>query len=147
MMDIVPTVVDGAVVCYLEKPCHSTLASCPDCAELAASIHNWVVTSEVPYVILDFKDKQGICSSFFEAMLQMLRRFHTPFLFAGIMEKHRWVFDAYNYTNRWPLFMSAEDAIRALRIRYPSLTEAPFNDRLFLGQSIYDSQLHADYRV
>ncbi|MFK7871699.1 MAG: hypothetical protein AB8C84_00815 [Oligoflexales bacterium] len=147
MMEIVPKVVDGAVVCYLEQSCSSTASHCTECSELAASIHNWVVTSEVPYVVLDFQDKQGVCSSFLESMLQMRRRFHTPFLFAGVMEKNRWVFDAYDYCRQWPIFMSSEDAIRALRIRHPSLTEAPFRDSLFLGQSIYESQLHADYRV
>ena len=58
MMDIMPTMVDGAVVLQLTNDCSVKLLDCEDCSTLTINIHNWVKQTEVPYLILDLEERK-----------------------------------------------------------------------------------------
>jgi hypothetical protein len=59
----------------------------------------------------------------------------VPFLFAGIVERPRRVLESYNYQEQFPLFVNPEDAVRALRLHLPELTEVDLQ-KVNFGSSI-----------
>ena len=125
MMDIVPTMVDGAVILSLSGDCPQKLSECECCFTLTIHLHNWVKQTQMSYLIVDFEERKNICSGFFKEIIQLRKRLKMPFLFVGIVERYRSLLDAYNCSTIYPTFLTPEDAVRALRIQNPGLTEIP----------------------
>jgi len=135
MFQLVPELIDGAVVCNVIKTAEKN--SLDLSVELALCLHNWIKQTELPYLILDLQDEKEVCEVFLSEVLQLRRRFKIPFLFAGVMERPRKVLEAYEYSRDFPIFITPEDAVRAIRMEYPGLTEIK-SQKVTLGKSIWE---------
>ena len=122
-MDIIPTLIDGAVVCSLQNECSEKDRWCEKCMDLSVMLHNWVKVTNLSYLIFDFSDEKLVCPAFLEGLVLMRKRLRFPCLFAGALEQTRQFLESHNYGQSYPLFVVPEDAIRALRMQHPGLTE------------------------
>ena len=77
------------------------------------AVHNWLITTEVGYLIVDFQDEKDICKTVLEELLQLRKRLRIPFLFAGLMERPRKYLTSYAY-NEYPFFDTPEEAVALL---------------------------------
>ena len=136
MMDLIPVAVDGAVVLNLKNTCDSKSPSCEPCVHLLLNVHNWIKHTDLEYVIVDFQDEKDICPSFLEEILFLRKRLKGPFLFAGVMERPQNYLENFSYKDAYPLFVTPEDAVRALRIQHPGLTERPVAAPIDFGNSL-----------
>jgi len=118
MMELVPQKVEDAVIFSLAKGCHN---KCDDCGELAVSMHNLLLSSELKYVIIDLQDEKHVCDSFPEQVIQLWKRLRIPFLFAGAMPSVEKILSGHGYFNFYQTYLSGEEAIAALRAKQPEL--------------------------
>lgn len=139
MIELMPELIDGAVVTSVCSPCGSKSNDCELCQEQLVYVHNWLVETELKYLIIDLQDEKDICSGFLQAVLHLKKRLRFPFLFAGVVERPREILVRYNYSD-FPIFVSPEDAVRALRMSYPQLTETPL-DKIEFGALIAGARL------
>ena len=123
MMDLIPVLIDGAVVLNLQNSCENKSLNCEACTHLILNVHNWIRHADLEYVVIDLQDEKDICPSFLEELLLLRKRLRCPFLFAGVMERPQNYLESYNYGFAYPVIITPEDAVRALRIQYPGLTE------------------------
>lgn len=121
-MDLVPEKLNGAVVFNIINSCNANKAICGNCADFAVGIHNWMMSSEVRYVLVDLQDEKEICGAFLEELMQLSKRLRVPFLLAGVMEKPRRILESYDFMNRWPLFTTPEEAVTYLDKNFPGTT-------------------------
>lgn len=137
MMELVPEQVEGAIVLNVISACPFDMSGCGSCPEYAVGIHNWLMLTELKYLVVDLQDEKEVCPSFLEELLQLRKRLRIPFLFAGVMDKPRKVLESYNFltTNPFPPFTSPEQAIKALRSKTPNLDES-FNTNMKIGEPI-----------
>jgi len=142
MLQLVPEEVDGAVVCNVIKTGEKLQGDFS--VEIALSLHNWIKQAEIPYLILDLQDEKDICEIFLSEVLQLRRRLRVPFLFAGVMERPRKVLEAYEYERDFPIFVTPEDAVRALRMQYPGVTESVSSSKVVLGKAIWEPKLSSE---
>ena len=136
MMDIIPTLVDGAVICTLENDCSYKTRGCQDCDQLVIKIHNWLKYTSLEYMIFDLQDEKEVCPTFLQELMQLRKRLRIQLLFAGVMEQARKLLEGFNYGDTFPIFLSPEDAIRALRMQNPGLTEAPLKSAVLFNSSL-----------
>ncbi len=136
MMDIIPTLVDGAVICTLVNSCDYKTRLCPDCDHLVIKIHNWLKHTALEYMILDLQDEKEICPSFLQDIMQLRKRLRVHLLFSGVMAQSRRLLEGFNYGDTFPIFLTPEDAVRALRMQNPGLTEAPLKTQVSFGNSL-----------
>jgi hypothetical protein len=139
MMDLIPVLVDGAIVLNLQNSCQSKSDSCEPCSQLILYTHNWLKTVELEYAVFDLLDEKTICPTFLEELLQLRKRLKFPFLFSGVMEQARRHIERFNYQDHYPLFISPEDAIRALRIQHPGITESSNRSAINFGLTVLTS--------
>ena len=118
-MDLVPENLSGAVVFNLLNSCAVNKLACGSCAEFVVAIHNYLMNSDVRYVLLDLQDEKDICPAFLEELMQLAKRLRVPFLLAGVMDRPRRILESYDFTRRWPLFSTPEDAIAYLEAHHP----------------------------
>jgi hypothetical protein len=138
-MDLVPENLGGAVVFNLNSSCGSSKTVCGNCGEFAVAIHNWLMNTEVRYVLLDLQDEKEICPAFLEEVMQLSKRMRIPFLFAGVMEKPRKILEAYDFMRRWPIFITPEEAVSYLEEKHPGTTKVSL-DGLEFGIAIATSR-------
>ena len=136
MIDLIPTVVDGAVVFNLRNSCPTKSMQCETCPIVSIYFHNWIKISQIEYIVFDFMDEKDICPVFLEEIQQLRKRIQIPFLFSGVMHRPREVLEQFNYSERYPIFVTPEDAVRAVRMQHPGLTETVPKLPLIFGQSL-----------
>ena len=113
MMDLIPENYRGIVVLNLDckEPCDEM--ECRDCTDIGGVVHNWLMSSELPYMIVDLQDEKDICSTFLIELLQLQKRVGFPLLFTGVMEKARLILNSYSYSvNNQPYFSTPEEAVK-----------------------------------
>lgn len=118
-MDFVPEIVDGAVILNAVDIC-TTGSECRSCSELAVGVHNWLISHELRYLIVDFQDEKEVCSTMLTELLQLRKRLRFPFLFCGMMENPRKFLKSYAYDD-YPFFAIPEEAVSYLKGVNPSL--------------------------
>jgi hypothetical protein len=121
-MELVPENLNGAVVFNIISSCGANKSVCGNCADFAVSIHNWMMNSEVKYVLVDMQDEKEICGAFLEELMQLSKRLRVPFLLAGVMEKPRRILESYDFVSRWPIFATPEEAVAYLDKNFPGTT-------------------------
>ncbi len=136
MMDIIPTLIDGAVICTLHNECSYKARACPECEQLVIKLHNWLKHTSLEYMVFDFQDEKEVCPTFLQELMQLRKRLRIQLLFAGVMEQPRKHLEGFNYGETFPIFLSPEDAIRALRMQNPGLTEAPLKAPVMFNTSL-----------
>jgi hypothetical protein len=138
-MDLIPENLGGAVVFNLLNSCGANKAVCGNCADFAVAIHNFLMTTDIRYVLVDLQDEKEICPAFLEELMQLAKRQRVPFLLAGVMDKPRRILESYDFTSRWPLFVTPEEAVAYLEKTYPGSTRVAL-DGVEFGVAIASSR-------
>jgi hypothetical protein len=126
-MELVPEIVNNALVFNVINSCNANRNICGNCADFAVAVHNTLMNTEVKYVLIDLQDEKEICPAFLEELMQLAKRLKFPFLFTGVMDKPKKTLDSYAFGNRHPLFESPEDAIAYLDKNFPGMTRVSLN--------------------
>ena len=130
-MDLVPENLNGAVIFNLNNSCCANRLICGNCGDFPVAIHNWLVGSDVRYVLLDFQDEKEVCPTFLEELVQLAKRLRIPFLLVGVMERAKRVLDSYEFTKKWPVFVTPEDAVAYLDEKFPATTKVSLDGLQF----------------
>jgi hypothetical protein len=138
-MDLVPFSIDGALVFVLQTKDYR-LELNEKAADLTIQFHNWVKLVGLNYVVFDFADMKEIDNCFLVEIMQLRKRLQVPFLFSGVSSSVCKIIASYGYKEKYPFFINPEDAVRALRIQNPGLTECMNLDDINFGVSICDSR-------
>ena len=139
MMEVIPIIVDGAVVLNLDNSCMTKSSNTEHSSRLVIHIYNWVKKVGLEYIIIDLQEEKTICSTFLVELMQIKKRLNYPFLFCGVMEQARNILTSYNCDQVYPFFVTPEDAIRALRIQNPGLTEIKISRMDSFGRGLVES--------
>ncbi len=113
-MELVPENLGGSVVFNVQSSCGANKAICGNCGDFAIAVHNWVMNTDIKYVVIDLQDEKEICPAFLEEILQLGKRLRFPFVFAGVMDKPQRVLESYNYGNRASTFVTPQEALAYL---------------------------------
>ena len=134
MIDVVPTLVDGAVVFNF----HHDLYSCQEEPEnsFVHMFHNWLKKLGLEYVIFDLQEEKYFKGEFLKELIQLRKRLKIHFLFSGVSEDAQELLESYNCTQFFPFFLTPEDAVRALRMQHPGMTESPIRGSIKFGSSL-----------
>lgn len=138
-MDIIPTMVDGAVVlnlCHLDLYTKDNKKEDEESTRLVIYIHNWVKQIKLEYLVFDFQEEKHINQSFLVELMQLKKRLRIPFLFSGVLNESKKILESYSCQDSYPLFWTPSDAIRALRIQHPGITENNAKNNISFGQSL-----------
>jgi hypothetical protein len=133
-MDFIPSLVNGGVVLNPVTVCNFGGPDCKSCPDVSVGIHNWLVSTELNYLIVDFQDEKDVCPTVLSELIQLRKRLGYPFLFVGLMERPRAFLASYNY-RYYPVFNMPEDAIAYLKEEHLSLFDANLN-RVRFGEII-----------
>lgn len=98
MVELVPIRADDAIVLNVAKHCRFCRADCRDCCDIGVAVHNWLISTELRYVIIDLQDEKDVCPTFLQEIIQLRKRLRMPFLFAGVMDRPLKVLNDYSYT-------------------------------------------------
>ena len=139
MMDLVPVMVDGAVVLNLLNRCDVKQNDCENCMKLIVYLHNWVKFVNIEYLVFDFQEEKDICPGFMLEFMQLRKRLKISFLFSGVMKQTQSILDSYKCNDTFPSFWTPEDAIRAIRIQNPGVTETTLKNAVDFGRPIGDA--------
>lgn len=143
MLEFVPEKVDRAVVMNVfqnQQPMTAAItpASVVDGfvgADFVVAVHNWIIGTQLRYVIFDFQDEKDVPADFVEELMQLMKRMRIPFLFTGVMQRPKDLLKSYDYTSKFPIFATSEEAITFLESKYPTLLGAP-HDGIVFGSPI-----------
>jgi hypothetical protein len=136
-MDLVPFSIDGALVFVLQTD-KAPVEGNEKIISLTIQLHNWVKLVGLNYVVFDFSDLKEIENRFLIETMQLRKRIDVPFLFSGVSSLVCKVIGSYGYKEKYPFFVTPEDAIRALRIQNPGITECISLEDINFGVSICD---------
>lgn len=134
-MEIIPTLINGAVVLDVHSVCTSNTNTCRACPEQAVGIHNWLLSTGVKYVIVDFQDEKDVCKSILIELLQLRKRLNIPFIFVGLMDRPRETLVSHAYTG-YPFFSAPEEAALHLRQMHSDLYEQVHHEKVVFDQAI-----------
>lgn len=143
MLEFVPERVDRAVIMNViqnQQPMAAPVAptSVVDSfvgADFVVAVHNWLIGTQLRYVIFDFQDEKDVPADFVEELMQLMKRMRIPFLFTGVMQRPKALLMSYDYTSKFPIFTSIEEAVSFLESKYPSLLTVP-HDGITFGTPI-----------
>lgn len=122
-MELVPEVVNNALVFNLINSCNANRNICGNCADFAVAVHNTLMNTEVRYVLVDLQDEKEVCGAFLEELMQLSKRIKFPFIFTGVMDKPKKILESYAFLSRHPVFDTPEDAVEYLEKKFPGITK------------------------
>jgi hypothetical protein len=100
-------------------------------ADFVVAVHNWLIGTQLRYVIFDFQDEKEVPADFLEELMQLMKRVRIPFLFTGVMQRPRALLMSYDYTSKFPIFGTTDEAIQFLDAKYPLLLTVPHDGIVF----------------
>ena len=125
MVELIPVRLDDAIVLNVAKHCRNCKTDCRDCCDIGVAVHNWLISTELQYVVIDLQDEKDVCPTFLQEIIQLRKRLRMPFLFAGVMDRPLKVLNDYSYTSDlYPTFITPEDAVSYLRANHPLVLSA-----------------------
>jgi general secretion pathway protein C len=78
-----------------------------------------------------FQDEKEVPADFLEELMQLMKRVRIPFLFTGVMQRPRALLMSYDYTSKFPIFGTTDEAIQFLDAKYPLLLTVPHDGIVF----------------
>lgn len=140
MLELVPEKIDGAIVCNVVENPNKPKLGTDHSVDMALALHNWIKEYEIPYMILDLQDEKDVCEVFLAEVMQLRKRLPIPFLFAGVMDRPLNFLMNYHHEREFPTFATPEDAVRALRMKFPELTESQLSGVTY-GKTISEPRI------
>ncbi len=134
MLEFVPEKMDRAVVMNVIQGSRSISAAMaiPASAvdsfvgsDFVVAIHNWLIGTQLRYVIFDLQDEKEVPADFLEELMQLMKRVRIPFLFTGVMQRPRALLMSYDYTSKYPIFSSVDEVVSYLEAKHPTLLTVP----------------------
>jgi hypothetical protein len=123
-MELVPEIIDNIVVLNL-KASEEKIYDDKSGSDVGVAVHNYLVSSEINYVIIDLQDEKEIPTAFMVELIQLHKRLRIPFLFVGVMTKAQKILDDYAFgMHDYPLFNAPEDAVSYLKEMFPEAASA-----------------------
>ncbi len=129
MLEFIPEKVDNIVVLNVMQtsgptipPVSQTQTALLDSfvgADFVVGVHNWLIGTELRYLIFDLQDEKEVPNDFLEELMQLMRRLRIPFLFAGVMDRPRATLKSYAYLTKYPVFKDVEEARAWLEQKHP----------------------------
>ena len=138
MMELVPTLIGGGVVLDAANICSHASNDCRSCPELAVGVHNWLLSTQIRYFMIDFQDEKDVCPTILVELLQLRKRMNMPFIFVGLMDRPKVTLTSYAYSG-YPFFAAPEEAVLHLRQMHPDLFAVDFSKVKF-GEPIPSSR-------
>jgi hypothetical protein len=144
MLEFVPEKVDRAVVMNVFQSGRPVAPSITPAtialdsfvgADFVVAVHNWLIGTQLRYIIFDFQDEKEVPADFLEELMQLMKRVRIPFLFTGVMQRPKSLLMSYDYTSKYPIFSSIEECISFLDKKFPNLLAAP-HDGIAFGTPI-----------
>ena len=135
-MNLVPTLIDGATVVVLRVEYKIKDSDCEFFERLIVQFHNWIRETKIEYLVFDFEEEKFIPHEFILELMRLRKRFGGPFLFSGVNNQQKLTIESYGYNREYPFFMTPEDAIRALRIQCPGITETIIKSKINYNKGI-----------
>jgi hypothetical protein len=144
MLEFVPEKMDRAVVMNViqgARPLSNAVAvpvSAVDSyvgSDFVVAIHNWLIGTQLRYVIFDLQDEKEVPADFLEELMQLMKRVRIPFLFTGVMQRPRALLMSYDYTSKYPIFSSIDEIVSYLETKHPTLLSVP-HDGINFGTPI-----------
>ena len=146
MMEFVPEKVGRAVILNVMQgasahqpspllPMSSNVLETFTGGDFVVGIHNWLIGTQLRYLIFDLQDEKEVPADFLEELMQLMKRMRIPFLFAGVMDRPKAVLKSYAYNNKYPVFATVEEAIDWLVQRTPEIFAAA-HDGIQFGTAI-----------
>ena len=133
MLEFVPEKIERAVVMNViqsARPVSSAITPPTSIvdgfvgADFVVAVHNWLIGTSLRYIVFDFQDEKEVPADFLEELMQLMKRVRIPFLFTGVMQRPRALLSSYDYTSKFPIFGSTEEAIDYLDKKFPNLLAA-----------------------
>jgi hypothetical protein len=122
MMEFVPVLINGGVVLNAVNVCSYVGSDCKSCPDMAVGIHNWLISNNFKYLLVDFQDEKDVCQTMLIELLQLRKRLRFPFLLIGLMERPMQFLKSYAYSG-YPFFTTPEDAVNYMYAHHPALLE------------------------
>jgi hypothetical protein len=144
MLEFIPEKIDRAVVMNVMqsiRPVSSVITPASSIvdgyvgADFVVAVHNWLIGTSLRYIVFDFQDEKEVPADFLEELMQLMKRVRIPFLFTGVMSRPRALLSSYDYTSKFPIFGSTDEAIEYLDKKFPGLLAAP-HDGIHFGTPI-----------
>ena len=145
MFRMSPENVDGGVVLLSENIQPQCDTGCKLCVDFAVGVHNWLLASQVPYVIIDFQDDKDVCRVFVEELIHLRKRLGIPFCFVGVMSRTRKIFEEYALTQDF--YLAPEEAVRTLKSKYLGLIESVDHTQVRYADKINVSKARLQQRL
>lgn len=145
MLEFVPERLDRAVILNViqaavssHPPVSQTQTALLDSfvgADFVVGIHNWLISTQLRYLIFDLQDEKEVPTDFLEELMQLMRRLRIPFLFAGASDRPRATLKSYAYTTKFPIFGDVDEARAWLELKHPDLLNVKL-DGIQFGSAI-----------
>jgi len=145
MLEFIPEKIDRVVVINVMQQLRSTLQPISQTqsalldsfvgSDFVVGIHNWLISTNLKYLVFDLQDEKEVPADFLEELMQLMRRLRIPFLFAGVMDRPKATLKAYAYLTKYPVFANVDEAIKWLSDKHPQLLNANL-DGIQFGQPI-----------
>ena len=125
-MELVAEKVDDAIVLNISSICAGQEhGECRNCVDIGGLVHNWLLQTELGYLIVDFHDAKYLCSTFLVELILLHKRLRIPFLFVGVMETPLKTLEDYAFSaSGYPIFSGPEDAVEYLKEHHSPLVES-----------------------
>ncbi len=137
MLEFVPEKVDRIVVLNVMQtlvstnpPMSQTQTALLDSfvgSDFVVGVHNWLIGTELRYLIFDLQDEKEVPVDFLEELMQLMRRLRIPFLFAGVTDKPKGILKSYAYLTKYPIFTDVDEARSWLEQKFPNYLNIKFD--------------------
>ncbi len=147
MLQLTPEKVENAVVLMagqIEPACE---ADCRLCVDFSVGIHNWLMTNEIQYVMVDLQDEKDICRVFLEELINLRKRLAMPFYFVGVMDRPRQFLNDFGIADYTHFALTPEEAADHLQATYPIVYQSGLNKKIDLRTKITVSKARLQQRL
>ncbi len=149
-MELIAEKVDGAVVLNISSICvGQEHGECRTCVDIGGLVHNWLLQTELGYLVVDFHDAKYLCSTFLVELILLHKRLRIPFLFVGVMENPHKILDDYAFSaSGYPVFNGPEEAADYLKEHHAPLIEKGYDaSRMNFGEAIVSYRSRQSFRA
>ena len=100
-------------------------------ADFVVAVHNWLIGTQLRYIVFDFQDEKEVPADFLEELMQLMKRVRIPFLFTGVTSRPLALLHSYNYMSKYPVFPTTDDSIIYMEKKFPEFLELSHEGIIF----------------
>ena len=73
MVELIPAQIEDTIILNVSKHCGNTRTDCKDCCDVGVAVHNWLISTELQYVVIDLQDVKDVCRTFIPNQLRNIK--------------------------------------------------------------------------